>query len=199
MVLGAGGPPRQHQVAHHRGRIADPDLDLDLDLVRDNRAELGEHRARLVDRPRPVRFELVPVRWQPEHRPRIAGAQRADDQVVHLLGVLQHDQPGVVVEADAQFLAGGAAIGEQALPEGGIDPGACDHPGAQRGGARIDHIDLVADFLRPDQLLLDQKLADRPLHDVVVTQAGGRADFRVRMIVTAVCRSHRQILSSHVS
>lgn len=96
---------------HHRGRIAD----AHLDVVGNDRAELGEHGPRLDHGVRPVRLVLVPVGRQPEHRPRIVGAERADDGVVRLGCVLQHDQPGVVVEADAEFLAGGAAIG-------GFDP-----------------------------------------------------------------------------
>ena len=75
------------------------------------------------------------------------------------LGVLQHDQLGVVVEADAQLLAGRAAVGQQAGLEGGIGPGAGDHLGAQRRRARIQHLDLAADFAGLDQAALDQQLA----------------------------------------
>jgi hypothetical protein len=40
---------------------------------------------------------------------------RTSASALHLGRVLEHDQLGVVVEADAEFLAGGAAIG-------GFDP-----------------------------------------------------------------------------
>ena len=86
--LGALRAPRQDEVADHRGGIAD----ADLDVVGDDGAELGQHRARLGDGARAVGLQLVPVRRQAQDRARIAGAQGADDQVVHRLGVLEHDQ-----------------------------------------------------------------------------------------------------------
>ena len=76
---------------------------------------------------------------------------------MYLLGVLQHDQFGVVVEGDAEFLlAGGAAVRQQAAAEVGIDPGARYDLGAERRGARIQNLDLAANFVRADQFLLDQ-------------------------------------------
>ena len=55
-------------------------------------AEIGEHAARVLDRARAIGRRLVPDRRQPEHFPRIAGAQRADDHVVALRRVLDRDQ-----------------------------------------------------------------------------------------------------------
>jgi DNA-binding transcriptional MocR family regulator len=85
-TAGPGRPGRQHHVTGLRGRIPD----RDLDMIGQRQAELGEHRARLPHRPRPVGEALVPARRGAEQRYRIAGAQRADDDVVRGLGV-RHD------------------------------------------------------------------------------------------------------------
>ena len=158
-------------------------------------AELGQHRARLRHRARPVGLQLVPVRRQAEHRPRVAGAQGADDQVVDPLGVLEDDEAGVVVEADAELLAGGAAVGEQPRLERRIDPGPRHDLGAERRRARIEDLDLAADLVRPDQPLLDQQLADGRLHDLVVAGRPGLAGpgrgVPVVMVVIMPVRMHR--------
>jgi hypothetical protein len=45
---------------------------------------------------------------------------------MHAVRVLKYDEPGVVIEADAELLAGAAAIGEEPCAERGIYPGAGD-------------------------------------------------------------------------
>ena len=77
-ALGARRPHRQHDEAGLGGRVPHPDLRVG----RQRHAEIGEHAARIVHRARAVRRRLVPDRRQAEHFPRIAGAQRADDDVV---------------------------------------------------------------------------------------------------------------------
>ena len=53
-----GRPGRQHHVAGLGGRVPD----RDLHIIGQRQAELGEHRARLPHRPRPVGEALVPAR-----------------------------------------------------------------------------------------------------------------------------------------
>jgi DNA-binding transcriptional MocR family regulator len=60
--LGPGRPDREHHIAGLRGRVPD----RDRHLVRQLQAELGEHRARLPYRPRPVGEALVPAGRGPE-------------------------------------------------------------------------------------------------------------------------------------
>ena len=89
-------------------------------------------------------------------------------------------------------------------PEGGIDPGARHDLGAERRRARIQHLDLATDLVGADQLLLDQQLANRRLHDVVVAGLPGLADLGMSVVMPVVVivvlrRASAQILSSQVS
>ena len=70
--------------------------------------ELGQHVARPANRSRAVLGALVPTRWGTEQRERIAGAERAHDQVMHVLRVLDHDEaqdPQRVVPAAVPVVA----------------------------------------------------------------------------------------------
>ena len=70
-------------------------------------------RAARAPRASPVGGVLVPARRQPEHRPRVAGAQRADDDVVHGRGVL-HDHDVLALRAlEAELGDRGGAVVEQ--------------------------------------------------------------------------------------
>ena len=94
---------------------------------------------------------------------------------MHRFGILEDDQLRIVVEGDAEFLASGATIRQQASPKGRIDPGARDHFGAERRRARIQHLDLPADLARSDQPPFDEQFANGRLHHLVVTRRlGGR-------------------------
>ncbi len=102
---GPGRPGGQHHVAGFGGRVPD----RDLHIIGQRQAELGEYRAWLPHRPRSVGEALVPARRRPEQRHRVAGAQRADDDVVGGLGV-RDDPQRVSQPAEAQFRRGGATI-----------------------------------------------------------------------------------------
>src|SRR5213593_1403928 len=78
-TFGAGGPLRKHEVAELGARV--PDLDLHA---------LGQVDAELAQRPRAVLERLVPDGRKPDEGGRIAGAERADDEVVHAGRVLDH-------------------------------------------------------------------------------------------------------------
>ena len=120
-------------------------------------AEIGQNAARVLDRPRAVGRRLVPDRRQPEHFPRIAGAQRADDHVVALRRVLDRDQ----MVADGAHVAergdrrGG--ILQQRLPEGGIGPRPGDDEGAvARADLGLVGLDDGIERRRIDVALLGQ-------------------------------------------
>ena len=102
---GPGRPGRKHHVAGLRGRVPD----RDLHIIGQRQAELGEYRARLPHRPRPVGEALVPARRGSEQRHRVAGAQRADDDVVRGLGV-RDDPQRVAQSVEAQLRRGGVTI-----------------------------------------------------------------------------------------
>jgi DNA-binding transcriptional MocR family regulator len=168
--LGSGRPDREHHVARLRGRIPDRDRHVAGQL----QAELGEHRARLPDRPRPVGEALVPAGRGPEQRNRIAGAERADDHVVRGLRV-RHDPQRVAQVAEAHFLRGSVAVGQQQVTVLRIGPGTGHHPGAvyRRGigvqpGQELVHL-LVAGQPGRDQPFFE---APRPRSDRKVVMPG---------------------------
>ena len=98
---------------------------------RDERhAELGQHAARVDHRARAVGRRLVPDRRQAEHRPRVAGAERADDQVVLVGRVLDRHHVLALPPAVAELGDGRGGVRAQPVGEGRIDPGPRDHPGA---------------------------------------------------------------------
>ena len=104
-TAGPGRPGGQHHVAGLRGRVPD----RDLHAAGQRQAELGEHRARLPHRPRPVGEALVPARRGPEQGHRIAGAQRADDDVVRGLGV-RDDPQRITQSIETELRRGGVTI-----------------------------------------------------------------------------------------
>ena len=172
-------------------------MNSNLDVIGNLCPKLDQHRPWLFDRPRPVGFELVPVGRQPKDFPRIAGTERADEDVVNLLRVLDDDELGVLEKADPEFFSGGATVGEQPRAKVRVNPSPRDQLGAKRRVAGIHHFEHAPDFAGAYQLLLDQQFPHRRLHDLVLSGlCVGR--FRdVRMVVTV--RSHRQLLSSQVS
>ncbi len=133
---------------------------------------------------------------KPKDRARIAGAERADDDVVHLRRVLDDDEMerSHVV---AEFLDRGGAVGEQALLVGGIGPGAGDDLRAHRGRDRVAKLDRLADVLGGEHALLDQELLEREPEELVIgvdlfvrgrkrVLRQGREIVRVRMRVAMI-------------
>ena len=120
-------------------------------------AEIGQHAARIVDRARAIGRRFVPDRRQPEHFPRIAGAQRADDHVVQLRRVLDRDQ--VIADAVEQTERGDRLAGvlEQRLLERRIAPGLGDDAGAvMRADLGLIGLDDGVERRRIDIALLGQ-------------------------------------------
>ena len=68
------------------------------------------------------------------------------------------DGPRVEIELERR----GARVGEQALLELRVDPGARDQPRAVGGRARNEPVDPLAHVLAADHALLDQQLLERP-------------------------------------
>src|ERR687893_1578683 len=96
----------------------------DLDAFWWFEAELAHHRARFSDGARSVLEALVPVWRAAEDGPRVAGAQGADDQVVHPWRVLHDDELGGVLGLHAEPRSRGLGVGEQQLLEVFVHPGA---------------------------------------------------------------------------
>src|SRR5207302_3180642 len=78
-ALGAGGTHRHDDVAHVGVRI----VHAQRDVLGDDSAEFAEHRARLAYHAPAVVLALVPGGRHAKERARIAGAERAHDDVVH--------------------------------------------------------------------------------------------------------------------
>ena len=129
-IVGVRRTHRQHEVAGLRAGVPH----LDIDVVRDHRAHLGEQFPWFPHGPSAVRRRLVPLRWQPERRPRVARAQRADDQVVHVRGVLHHGHVLALRPAEAEIRHGGGPVRQQTRlvlrvgPRPGDDLGAVHRP-----------------------------------------------------------------------
>ncbi len=146
-----GRPGWQHHIAGLRGRVPD----RDLDIIGQCQAELREHRTGLPHRSRPVGEALVPAWRRPEQRYGVAGAQRADDDVVRGLGV--HDNPQLVAQpVETQLRRSRGSVGQQQVTVPRVDPGAGNHPGTvHRRGHRI----------QPGQILVDLVVAGQPGRD----------------------------------
>ena len=93
-------------------------------------AEVGQDAARIHDGARAVRRRLVPDRRQAEHLPRVAGAQRADDDVVHRRRVLDDDDVLALRALEAELGDRGRAVGEQPGPVVRVGPRPGDDLGA---------------------------------------------------------------------
>ena len=88
-----------------------------------------------------------------------------------------------------QFGKRRARVLEQALLEGGIDPGARHHLGAQRRRAAVHQVDAGGDLLRGQHALLDQQRAHGLLQHLVGAHRSGIVIFlgrRMRMGVVMV-------------
>ena len=99
-------------------------------MFRQFQPEFAQNAARVEDGARAIGRRLVPDRRQAEHRPRVAGAERAHDQVVDLRRVLDHHHVFSLPAGKTKLGDGGAGVLEQALLEGGIHPRASDDSGA---------------------------------------------------------------------
>ena len=106
----AGRTLGKDEVADLGARVPHPDLDV----VRHVEPISAQQRPRLAHHARAVRRALVPGRRQPEHRPRVAGAQRAHHDVVHVGRVLDHDHVLALRAAEAQLGDRRGAVVEQA-------------------------------------------------------------------------------------
>src|SRR5437764_352271 len=173
--VGPGRAHGQHPVAHFRAGVPDPYLDRVGQLVTE---VLAQHLAGLLDDPRAVSRLLVPVRRQAEYRPRVTRAQRADDHVMYVGGVLHDDHVLALQAADAEVSAGLRGVGEQSLLECGIGPGPGHHLRAQLG----------ADLVLVD---LHEPVDRRGRHDALLYQDRlERLDPRGDLFLAADVRAH---------
>src|SRR5215203_2407126 len=79
-IFGPGGPHGEDHVADVGGAV----VDQDLGAFRWFEAEFAHHVPRLPDGAGAILEALVPVWRAAQDGPRVAGAERADDQVVYL-------------------------------------------------------------------------------------------------------------------
>ena len=148
----------KHEVAHLARRVPDTDLGVLGKLD----AELAKHGSRLGDHPGAVGGALVPGRRQAEHRPRVARAQRADDDVVDLGRVLDDDHRVALEPAVAELADRGGAVQAEPLAVRGVDPGAGDDPGAVlRAEVALVALDDRVDLVGREQPLLDEHCLER--------------------------------------
>ena len=110
-----------------------------------------------------------PLPEQAEHPARIAGAQGADDDVVDRGRIL--DRPdGYVAGGQADRFRRRVRVLEQQRLECGVGPGAGDQPGAIGRRPRVEPFELFAQFVRRDHALVDQHLAQRLRHHLVLAE-----------------------------
>ena len=105
---------------------------------------------------------------------------------------------------DAKLRGGGVGVLEQTRLEVRIDPGACHHPGAERGAAGIEVLDRAAQLACAQHALLDQQLADRLGHHLVVLERSVLDVGLMRVAMAAVMlvivvRGHGSSASSQCS
>ena len=114
------------------------------------------------------------------------------------------DKVGIVVEADAQLLAGLPPVVEEAFTKRVVEPGARHDFRAERGRAGIEHFDLPANFLGREEAAFDQKLLKCSFQQLIIARLTVVRDRRVVMIVIVIMivvmgGRHGQILSSQFS
>src|SRR2546425_5191549 len=104
--------------------------DAYLDVVPELDAELTQDAPRVEHGARPVRRRLVPDGRQPQDRPRVAGAERADDEVVDLRRVFERHHVLALPAHVAELGDRSGGVGEEPRSERGIDPRARHDPRA---------------------------------------------------------------------
>ena len=106
--------------------------------------------------------DLYHVGGRPSTWPRIARAERADDEIVDGRRVFNHHHVLALRPTVPEFSNGGSTVGEQTLPVCGIDPRPRDHAGAiARTDLRLVTLDDRIDRGRIDHALLDQYRLER--------------------------------------
>src|SRR5262249_18032519 len=105
---------------------------------------------------------LVPDRGQPEDRPRVTGAERANDHIVNPRGVFDRYQMATLWPCDSQLRAGGHRITQKSFPEPRVDPRPGNHAGAvARSDLAFVGVDDRIQTGRVNQPLLYQELLER--------------------------------------
>src|SRR5262249_46174015 len=138
---------------------------------RQSEPEIGEHPLRIDDRARAVRRRFVPDGRQPQHFPRVAGAQGADDEVVDFGRVLERDQMRPDRADMSERIRRLGRVFEQALLEVGIDPGARhDARAVMRADLRLARLDDRVERGRLDIAFLGQDRFERPHPQLQVGQ-----------------------------
>src|SRR5262245_15051774 len=115
---------RQHHVAVISRRVPNSDLRGGWKIE----AHFAQDSAGLSDHANTVIEILVPIWRGADDGVGRTGAQRADDHVVDVFRVLEHNEvPMVLRELKAHLLCRSLAVGEHPSPEFGVNPGRRDH------------------------------------------------------------------------
>ena len=141
-ALGALGALRQDHPAIIRRAVHH----ADLDAVRQHRAPFGQHAARVAHRARAIGGGFVPMRRIAQHRAGVAGAQRADDQVMDAVGILQHAERRHPGHGDAGRLRRRRAVAQHQRAIVGVGPGAGDHARADLRARAVSAGDALLDL-----------------------------------------------------
>ena len=161
----AGGTHRDHEVTQLCGRVPHSDAGG----LGHADAEIGQDTARIHHSPRAVRRRLVPDRRKAEHRPRVAGAQRADDQVVLIRRVLDRHRVLALPACETQGGDGRGGVRAEPLEEVVVGPGLGDDLGAVPGpDAGLVSVDQCIDRRWVDVSLLSQERFQRTHTDLDV-------------------------------
>src|SRR5882762_10207479 len=162
-AFGSGRTLGYHEIAHLGGRVPD----ADLRARRQSHTELRQYAARIPDHARPIRCALVPDRWQSQHRPRVAAAERADNDVVSAGRVRDGNHVLALSTGITQFGNSGGRIAHQSFSKCRIYPGARDDARAvARTDFRLVGVDQYIECCRIDVALLGHhrlERADAPL------------------------------------
>src|SRR4029077_1006365 len=112
-TVGAGGTHRDHQVTQLRGRIPHPNAGG----LGQTDTEISQDTAWVHHGPRAIWRRLVPDRRKAEQWPWVAGAQRADDQIVFILRVLDNRDVFALPASKTQGGDGRGGVRPQPLGE----------------------------------------------------------------------------------
>ena len=145
-------------------------FDTNINLRRQRQAELGQHLARPANQTATIVRRAIPLRLEAENGARIAGAQGANNNVMHAGRVFEDAQIGVIARRaksrrieviDADRLAGSNRIGHHQLLVLGIEPGFGNHACRRRGADVLGELGEFAVIFGGEQAFLDANFAYR--------------------------------------
>ena len=152
------GRSRHDEIAPLRRRVPDTHLRALIKLD----AELLKHAAWVTHHAGAIFVRFVPGWRETQDRERIAGAERADDEIMHVRRVLDRLQMAGRMASETEFADRRRPVSQESRLERGIAPGACDDGSAAlRSDLIAIHFDPGVDRGRIDELLLGKQAFQR--------------------------------------